>query len=114
MDDEHQDAAPADESSTRPVLSCSPRSCRPPSSRSTGCGCSAELDAEADELYALAERGMPAALDDLAAYRRRRAYVWVHLAQQCSEFEEKAAVELAAWQAAETAMTTAVAVAAGR
>lgn len=72
----------------------------------------AELDAEADELYALAERGTLAALDEIAGYRQRRAYVWVHLAQRNPEFEAKVAAELAGWQAAEAAVITTVAAAA--
>jgi hypothetical protein len=40
--------------------------------------------------------------------------VWVHLAQQHPQFEEKAAAGLAGWRAAGAAVITAVASAAGR
>lgn len=67
----------------------------------------AELARESDELYALAELGTPASLDEVAGFRRRRAYVWVHLAEKHPQFEETARAELAAWQAAEAAVITA-------
>lgn len=112
MDNEHQDAAPADElDQARAYLLA--QTAPPAAEPVDALRLLAELDAEADGLYALAERGTPAALDDLAGYRRRRAYVWVHLAQGRPEFEKKARAEVAAWQAAEAGVITAV-VAAGR
>jgi hypothetical protein len=92
MDNEHQDAAPAhelDQARAFLLAQTTPAAAEPVDALRL----LAELDAEADELYALAERGTPAALDDIAGYRRRRAYVWVHLAQQRPEFEAKARAE---------------------
>jgi hypothetical protein len=37
----------------------------------------------------------------IAGHRRRRAYVWAHLAQRRSEFEDAAAAAVRAWQQAE-------------
>ncbi|WP_327072062.1 hypothetical protein [Kitasatospora sp. NBC_01302] len=63
----------------------------------------ARLDAEADALLVDDRQPDP---DELAGYRRRRAYVWVHLAENRGEsvFTDTAAAAVRAWLDAEAAV----------
>ncbi|MFP8906158.1 hypothetical protein [Streptomyces atacamensis] len=62
----------------------------------------AELDAEGDELLAQARRGEQPDPEAVAGHYRRRAYVYVHLAESHPEFSEAAADSLTKWSEAET------------
>ncbi|MCC2279842.1 hypothetical protein LKL35_31095 [Streptomyces sp. ET3-23] len=58
----------------------------------------ADLAEQSDDFLAAALRGDPVPEDERAEHHRRRAYVWVRVAEHRSEFEPVAEAEIRAWQ----------------
>jgi hypothetical protein len=66
----------------------------------------ARVEADADAALATAmENGRDVEPDEVADQVRRRAYVWVRLAQDRPEFEQAATAAVRAWDTAQAAAT---------